>query len=73
MIGPLLEPVFALLFRLLFWIFAYFVALPLLWVISTPVILIVALFGNGTYAKNVASGYAGVRGFWLWIGPGTPN
>lgn len=40
------------------------VVFPLLWIICTPYILIVAAFGPDPYRESVASMYGGVNDFW---------
>jgi len=38
--------------------------LPISWIISTPVILALALLQQGTYGQNVRAGYRKVFEFW---------
>lgn len=40
------------------------ILLPVLLVISTPLILVAALFGKGRYRANVRAGYGGVGQLW---------
>jgi len=40
------------------------IALPIVWVIATPVILLSSLSGEGKYLTRVSQKYRGVTDFW---------
>jgi hypothetical protein len=65
-----LEPLLEVLQRLLLWIAVYLIAFPLACIVLTPVVLLNACFGAGSYIDRVHSGYRGVCAGLLWIGPG---
>lgn len=40
------------------------IALPISWMMATPVILVAALFQSDAYGRNVRAGYQAVYDFW---------
>lgn len=69
----LLEPFLEVAARLLLWIGMYLIAFPVACILLTPIILLNALFGEGSYTDKVWSGYKGVCTGLLWAGPGGPG
>ncbi len=70
--SAILEPIIAVILRIIGWIFLYILALPILYIVTSPFVLIFAIFGKGSYKDKVKSGFKGVTDFWSWMGPGLP-
>ena len=62
---PLMDEVLSQIFRLILAIIAVLVLMPLLWIISTPFILIGSLLVRGHFTQNVARGYKAVTRIWF--------
>jgi hypothetical protein len=60
----LIEIIATVIFRLLVW----FLLLPVTWIVSTPVILILSFFLSDTYLDNVKNSYSKVTDFWAQLG-----
>jgi hypothetical protein len=61
----LLDLVFEVVGGVIWWILLHLILVPCIYVVATPLILIVALFGSGTYGDRVRSGYRAVQDFWF--------
>ena len=59
--GMLFELVFEVVAAVVWWILLHLIFAPFIYIIATPVVLIVALFGSGTYGNRVRSGYRALR------------
>ena len=72
MLTVILEPLLAMLGEVLLWVLLYLLAFPVCCILLTPVVLVFALFGPGTYSAKVVSGYKGICQGIGFFGPGVP-
>ena len=72
LLTAILEPLLAMLAEVLLWMLLYLLAFPLACIFFTPVVLVFALFGPGTYRAKVFAGYKGVCQGVAFFGPGVP-
>ena len=56
----ILGPLLVIIGHVLLFLVLYLIIVPTFWVLSTPVVLISAIFGPGDYAAKVAAGYKGI-------------
>jgi len=68
-----MNPILGLVMACLGWCLRWVLLLPVLLLIATPAILLLAAFRPRAYRKRVAELYAGVLDFWRnWGGDLTP-
>lgn len=60
MIGILGELVWEVIWGVIWWVLLHLVLAPLIYIVATPVVLVAALFGSGSYGHRVRSGYRAV-------------
>lgn len=67
MIAAAVELVFELIFEVIgavvWWILLHLILVPFIYIVASPIVLAVALFGSGTYGERVRSGYRAVQDF----------
>ena len=64
MIHTVLEGVLGFIFECLISIVWWFILFPIIWLVSLPFILVIALFRRGSYSFAVTSMLTSVHGFW---------
>ena len=72
LLTAILEPLLAMLGEVLLWLLLYLLAFPLACAVFTPVVLVFAFFGPGTYRSKVVAGYKGICQGVCSMGPGVP-
>jgi hypothetical protein len=69
MIGAVIELASELVAGVTWWIFVTIVIFPILYILGMRVVLVVALFGRGTYGERVRSGYRGIQTLCMSFSP----
>ncbi len=69
MIGAVIELVAEVVVGIIWWVVVTIVMFPILYIVGTPVALVVALFGHGTYGERVRSGYRGIQTLCMSFSP----
>jgi len=64
MLDDLFDFLARILFQIILWFFQWLLLLPVVILISTPIILVAALFGKHIYRKNVELYYELVFDWW---------